>query len=209
MALGLISSLMICCTAKDFGSLSPSFGKVSSAQCQFGKLISPPGPFQCQYSASRAPEGSMWIWRSLRLRALATVQDTEYVSLPECGALLDNDSPIPLQGTQERIFCLFPLSPLPFCPSSCTDSSSCSASDLRPAKLTCPSSRTSRQVVEEQSGPHAVRSLGFELLQWLVWRGRAAVQTPCRVFITVWCNNSQEQEYKTGWNKWINYVDGN
>lgn len=52
------------------------------------------------------------------------------------------------------------------------DSYSCSPSDLSPAKLMCPSSPTSRQVVLEWSRPHAARSLGFELLQW---RGKSCV----------------------------------
>lgn len=48
-----------------------------------------------------------------------------------------------------------------------------SASDLGPAKMMCPSSHTSRQVAPELSRPHAARSLGFELLQCLLWRGKS------------------------------------
>lgn len=36
-------------------------------------------------------------------------------------------------------------------------------SDLSPVELTCPGSRTSRQVVQEQSRTHAARTRGFEL----------------------------------------------
>lgn len=48
-----------------------------------------------------------------------------------------------------------------------------SASDLGPAKMMCPRSHTSRQVAPELSRPHAARSLGFELLQCLLWRGKS------------------------------------
>lgn len=51
------------------------------------------------------------------------------------------------------------------------------ASDLRPAKLTCPSSHKGRQVEREWSTAHAAGSRSFELSQRLPWcRKEAAIQ---------------------------------
>lgn len=150
--------------------------------CQLEKLISPSRaisvPVQWHSQSSRRFHVGLAIWRSLKLSGLATVQDTEYVSPPAPCAFLDKGC---LNPMFLGVFSLYPppiLLPL-------LDSYSCSASDLSPAKLTCPSSLKSRQVVREWSRPHAARSLGFE--HWLLWRGKSCVTKvryiPCRIYI--------------------------
>ncbi len=160
--------------------------------CQLGKLISPRGPFWCQYNAiHRTYCNAVELHKSPCGFDCLTLTEAQRSGPPlksqnmyHQRSFLDNDSLARLQERKLRLLCVPSLTPsiVPL-----LDSYSCSASDLSPAKLTCPGSLTRRQVALEWSMPHAARSHGFELLQWLLWRGKSCVtkvrSTPFRIFI--------------------------